>query len=84
MCGYPKLRKEVLLTYFLPLDFRRTPSTINLLLGDLNEKIREEETDAAIQLLHKDKAPGPDNFDGDLLQEGSQALIRAINTLFNK
>ena len=24
------------------------------------------------------------NFYGELLQEGSQALIRAINTLFNK
>ena len=50
----------------------------------LNEKIREEETEAAIQLLHKDKAPGPDNIYGELLQEGSQALTRAINTLFNK
>ena len=50
----------------------------------LNEKIREEETEAAIQLLHKDKAPGPDNIYGELLQEGSQALIKAINVLFNK
>ena len=50
----------------------------------LNEKIREKETEAAIQLLHKDKAPGPDNIHGELLQEGSQALTRAINTLFNK
>ena len=50
----------------------------------LNEKIREKETEAAIQLLHKDKAPGPDNIYGELLQEGSQALTRAINTLFNK
>ena len=50
----------------------------------LNEKIREEETEVAIQLLHQDKAPGPDNIYGELLQEGSQALIKAINVLFNK
>ena len=50
----------------------------------LNEKIREEETEAAIQLLHQDKAPGPDNIYAELLQEGSQALIKAINVLFNK
>ena len=30
----------------------------------LNDKIREEETEAAIQLLHKDKAPGTGNIYG--------------------
>ena len=50
----------------------------------LNEKIREEETEAAIQMLHKNKAPGPDNIYGELRKKGKEALITAINILFNK
>ena len=50
----------------------------------LNDSIREEETEAGIQLLHKDKTPGPDNIYGELLKKGGEALITAINTLFNR
>ena len=43
-----------------------------------------EETEAAVQILKKGKAPGPNNIDSDLLKEGDEELIEAETTIFRK
>ena len=55
-------------------------------VGDdfFNRNIMMEETEAAIQILKKGKAPGLDNIDSDLLKEGDEELIEAETTTFWK
>ena len=50
----------------------------------LDREICIEETEAAIQLLKKSKAPGMDNIYSDLLKSADNEVLEAVNTLFQK
>ena len=50
----------------------------------LNRPLDIRETEAAIQSLKANKAPGPDEIYTNLLKEGGDELVKAIHKLFHK
>lgn len=50
----------------------------------LNYDITIEETEAVLQFLKKNKAPGPDEVYSDLLKLAWEEMLKAIHSLFQK